>query len=109
MNGFVKLSFLITSMAAAAQTPCEKLRSLSMQDAAITAAESVPAGTLPAHCRVAAVLTRPPTRISRWKSGCPRRKPGMESFKPWAMAAGRASSRLARRTRSRSAARWLPP
>ena len=54
----------------AAQTPCERLKSLSLPNTTITAAESVGAGMfpapdrpqappvmLPAHCRVAAVLT----------------------------------------------------
>src|SRR5215469_13130922 len=53
-----------------AQTPCERLKSLSLPNTTITAAESVAAGPfrapgraegasvmLPAHCRVAAVLT----------------------------------------------------
>ncbi len=40
-----------------AQTPCDRLASLSFPDAKITAAALVPAGQLPAHCRVAALLT----------------------------------------------------
>src|SRR5271155_2765823 len=52
--GFVLLAI---ALRAAAQTPCEKLRSLLVPTATITAAEFVPAGTLPAHCRVAATLT----------------------------------------------------
>jgi feruloyl esterase len=58
--------------AAAQQAPCEGLKSLSLKNVTITAAESVPAGPqrggrgggrggqatqLPAHCRVAATLT----------------------------------------------------
>lgn len=42
---------------ALAETPCEKLKSLSLPQTTITAAESVPvAASLPAHCRIAAVL-----------------------------------------------------
>ncbi|MBV9083118.1 MAG: tannase/feruloyl esterase family alpha/beta hydrolase [Acidobacteriaceae bacterium] len=63
---------LIVTRIAVAQTPCEQLRSLSVPETTIMAAEFVPAGTpprqpsgppgagppapLPAHCRVAAVL-----------------------------------------------------
>ena len=57
-----------------AQTPCEKLKSLSLPNTTITAAELVAAGPfraglnlpkdmpvmLPAHCRVAAVLAPSP-------------------------------------------------
>ena len=52
------LSFLLTvsAFSARSQTPCEALKSLSLPNAEITAAEDVPAKTLPAHCRVAAVL-----------------------------------------------------
>src|SRR5258708_6047584 len=68
MISSVKLFFLTVTMAAggaggfacrltAAQTPCEQLRSLSLPDATITAAKLIPAGTVPAHCRVAAALT----------------------------------------------------
>ena len=39
-----------------AQKPCEQLRGLTLPNATITAAESVAAGSAPAHCRVAAVL-----------------------------------------------------
>jgi len=53
----VRLLFLAATMIAAAQTPCEQLRALALPGAIITAAELIPAGTLPAHCRVAAVLT----------------------------------------------------
>jgi feruloyl esterase len=43
---------------ALAQTPCEKLRPLVLPNAAITAAEARPAAAnIPAHCRVALVLT----------------------------------------------------
>jgi feruloyl esterase len=44
-------------IAALAQTPCGRIRELALTNTAITAAEEVPAGTAPAHCRVAAVLT----------------------------------------------------
>jgi feruloyl esterase len=47
--GFATVSF--------AQKPCEQLRSLTLPNVTITVAESVAAGTAPAHCRVAAVLT----------------------------------------------------
>ena len=47
--GFATVSF--------AQKPCEQLRSLTLPNVTITAAESVAAGAAPAHCRVAAVLT----------------------------------------------------
>jgi feruloyl esterase len=57
MTRSVGLLFLTTTMVAVAQTPCEQLRSLPVPNATITAAEFIPAGTLPAHCRVAAVLT----------------------------------------------------
>src|SRR5215471_7291493 len=56
-------------LASYAQTPCDRLRSLSLPNTTITTAELVPAGLfqapgtparpavmLPAHCRVAAVL-----------------------------------------------------
>jgi feruloyl esterase len=52
----VGLLLLGATMSVVAQTPCEKLRSLPVPDMSITAAEAVPAGALPAHCRVAAVL-----------------------------------------------------
>src|SRR5690348_13686179 len=46
------------ALPALAQIPCEKLRSLALPDTSITAAEVVPAAAnIPAHCRVAAVLT----------------------------------------------------
>src|SRR5262247_3231898 len=53
------LSFLLalTAFIAKSQTPCGELKSLSLVNSKITAAEDVPAGPLPAHCRVAAVLT----------------------------------------------------
>src|SRR5713226_7099983 len=57
MTRSVRLLFLTITMVAAAQTPCEQLRSLSLPNATITAAEFIPGGTLPAHCWVAAVLT----------------------------------------------------
>jgi feruloyl esterase len=57
----LRLFQLILAIGAAtagwAQKPCEQLRSLQLSNVAITAAESVAAGTAPAHCRVAAVLT----------------------------------------------------
>src|SRR5678815_3037281 len=53
------LLFLASALVTLAQTPCERLKSLSLPNTTITASETVPAaqGTLPAHCRVAAVLT----------------------------------------------------
>ena len=66
----VGLLFLASAMAALVQVPCESLKSLSLPNATITAAETLPAGAfqapgtppppvamLPARCRVAAVLT----------------------------------------------------
>src|SRR5713226_2940147 len=70
------LAFVLSGalFAAFAETPCDRLKSLSLPDTTITAAESVAAGPyqppapaaagaaqpsavmLPAHCRVAAVL-----------------------------------------------------
>src|SRR5271169_6350745 len=52
----VGLFLLAATTSAFTQTPCEKLRSFTAPGATITEAEFVPAGTLPAHCRVAAVL-----------------------------------------------------
>src|SRR5258708_872585 len=50
--------FLSLALPALAQTPCERLKSLSLPNTNITAAEARPAAAnLPAHCRVAAVLT----------------------------------------------------
>jgi feruloyl esterase len=49
--------FFIAASSAESQTPCQRLKSLSLPKAEITAAEDVAAGTLPAHCRIAAVLT----------------------------------------------------
>ncbi len=62
--------FFLTATLALAQTPCAQLRSLSIPNATITASDWVPEGpqqgpapaapartVLPAHCRVAAVLT----------------------------------------------------
>jgi feruloyl esterase len=49
--------FAIAVFTAKSQTLCQGLKSLSLLEAEITAAEDVLAGTLPAHCRVAAVLT----------------------------------------------------
>ena len=51
------LVFLLAAIAAVAQTRCEQLRSLTLPNVTITAAEPIPAGAGPAHCRVAAVLT----------------------------------------------------
>ncbi len=51
------LLLLAATLRAASPTPCEQLRSLQAANVAITAAEFVPAGTLPSHCRVAATLT----------------------------------------------------
>ena len=63
-----RLALLLWAVTVAlAQTPCERLKSLSLPNTTITAAESVAAGPfrapgqgtsvmLPAHCRVAAVL-----------------------------------------------------
>ncbi|HUQ95987.1 MAG TPA: tannase/feruloyl esterase family alpha/beta hydrolase [Bryobacteraceae bacterium] len=51
------LGFLFAAALASAQTPCERLKALSLPNIAITSAESLPVGQLPAHCRVAAVLT----------------------------------------------------
>jgi len=67
-------TFFAGALLAQSTKPCESLKSLSVPDATITAAESVPAGPyqapgrggpgaaqpplmLPAYCRVAAVLT----------------------------------------------------
>jgi feruloyl esterase len=70
MHWSVGLSFLAAVSVALAQTPCAELRSLPLPNTTITAAEFIsaePPGTpglpvpppaaLPAHCRVAAVLT----------------------------------------------------
>ena len=74
MGRSVGLLVLASALIAPAQTPCERLKSLSLPNLTITASETVPAkpfqtanspqvippsarGTLPAHCRVAAVLT----------------------------------------------------
>jgi feruloyl esterase len=69
---------VLFALNAAAQTPCEGLKALALSDTTITAAESLPSGpfkpavkappfgpqqsaiTLPAYCRVAAVLTPSP-------------------------------------------------
>jgi feruloyl esterase len=61
--------FACLATAASAQTPCEKLKALSLPNTTVTAAESrragpfkdparpeLPAVILPAHCRIAAVL-----------------------------------------------------
>src|SRR5262249_54228909 len=53
---------LVSGVVAFAQTPCDSLKSLKLPDTAMTAAEAVAAGEMgkagvPAHCRVAAVLT----------------------------------------------------
>ena len=57
----LRVSLLLVSLFRCyAQTPCERLKQLSLSNTTITAAEARPAaspGTLPAHCRVAAVLT----------------------------------------------------
>jgi feruloyl esterase len=48
---------LALATALTGQTPCERLQSLSLPHATITAAESIPAqGSSPAHCRVDATL-----------------------------------------------------
>jgi len=60
-----RLTCSIWATGVSAQTPCEELKSLSLLKATITEAAVVPAGPfrqgsareLPAHCRVAAVLT----------------------------------------------------
>ena len=58
----LRLLVLAASLAAAgfAQSPCEKLKSLTLPNVTITAAESVAANSMreftPAHCRVAAIL-----------------------------------------------------
>ena len=70
MIRFVLIMFGGALLTALAQTPCENLKSLALPNVTITAAESVAAGPyraagppqpasfmLPAHCRVAAVLT----------------------------------------------------
>ena len=64
------VALVVMPAVALAQTPCEGLKSLSLPNATITAAEALPAGAfqapgtpppppamLPARCRVAAVLT----------------------------------------------------
>jgi feruloyl esterase len=69
------LIVMLFALNAAAQTPCEKLKALSLPNATISAAELIPAGlykpesktppagppapavTLPSYCRVAAILT----------------------------------------------------
>src|SRR5258705_4713143 len=57
-----RLSFLLAfAISALAQNPCERLKSLSLPNTTITAAESrATAANVPAHCRVAAVLTPSP-------------------------------------------------
>src|SRR5215468_12679470 len=51
-------ALMLTAASLFGQTPCEKLRSLALPAATITAAEVRPAASnAPAHCRVAAVLT----------------------------------------------------
>jgi len=88
---------VIGSLAAAFAQPartCQSLKSLTLTDATIILAESVPTGAfqppdgqapaqagrggpvtppveLPAHCRIALVLTPSATPISKAKSGCP--------------------------------------
>ncbi len=58
MNRTLISVMIAMSPAVFAQTPCESLKSLSLPHTVITASEVVPAGQmLPAHCRVAAVLT----------------------------------------------------
>src|SRR5205823_8751196 len=50
--------FFSVAAAAFAQNPCDRLRSLSLPAAAVTSAETyAAAGAVPAHCRVAMVLT----------------------------------------------------
>ncbi len=69
----VSMCFLATAAIAPAQTPCAQLQSLSLPNTTITAAEFVPElpprapaaptaahATLPAHCRIAAVLAPSP-------------------------------------------------
>ena len=62
---------LVLASSVYAAAPCENLKSLSLPGTTITAAELVPAGpytggrgqqpvTLPAHCRIAAVLAPSP-------------------------------------------------
>jgi feruloyl esterase len=49
--------FLAPALAALAQDPCERLKSLSLPHTTVTATDSMPAqGAVPAHCRVAATL-----------------------------------------------------
>jgi feruloyl esterase len=77
VSRYFVLFFLSAVMNAVAQTPCENLKSLSLPNTTITAAESIPAGPfktqskmpagpqqpailLPAYCRVAAVLKPSP-------------------------------------------------
>ena len=48
---------LLNATVIAAQTPCEKLRTLNLPNVTVTLAESIPAEALPAHCRVTAVLS----------------------------------------------------
>ncbi len=73
MIRYLVLITLASGLSASAQTPCEQLKSLTLPDTTITAAETVNAGLfqppgnpprppvmLPAHCRVAAVLTPSP-------------------------------------------------
>src|SRR5882724_8889258 len=54
----LRLSVLLSlAFAALGQTPCERLKSLSLPNTTITAADARPAtANLPAHCRVAAVF-----------------------------------------------------
>src|ERR1700693_2797825 len=71
----VGLLLVASAVVVLAQTPCDHLKSLSLPNATITLTEQVPAGPfqgpgtpppppvmLPAHCRVAMVLT--PTSVS---------------------------------------------
>ena len=49
----IAIACLVPSALAAT---CEELASLSLPDTTITTAESLPAGTAPAHCRVAGAI-----------------------------------------------------
>jgi len=69
MIRLIGLPILATTICVFAQTPCERLKSLSLANAVITAAETVPnqrfegPGTSsgpPAHCRVSVVLAPSP-------------------------------------------------
>ncbi len=53
---------LLNATMMAAQTQCEKLRSLNLPHVTVTLAEFIPAKELPAHCRVTAILA--PTAAS---------------------------------------------